>query len=98
MQELSIIALLLIAAIAIRKHYHEVLYHSDAERVLTSLIILITMISWEFVSVQNEVWLYPGPGTLGISFSGLPIELFLFYLVLPYFVFTIFELIHKEIH
>lgn len=96
MEELIIIILLLLAALMIRKKYHEVLYHSEKERLIISSIILISMISWELVSVHTQVWLYPGPGTLGIFFWGLPIELFAFYLVLPYFVFTVFELIHKK--
>ncbi len=97
MEEFIIIACLFLTAIVIRKHYHEVLYHSEKERLLVSSIILISMISWEFVSVHTRVWLYPGPGVIGIFFIGLPIELVTFYLVLPYFVFTIFELIHKKL-
>jgi len=84
-------------AVFIRIRFHETLYHSEKERVTISLIILISMIAWEFTSVHTNVWLYPGSGVIGIFFFGLPIELFLFYLVLPYFVFTIFELIHKKL-
>lgn len=97
MQELTIIIFILVAAVFIRRKYRETLYHSEKERVITSLAILTFMISWESISIHNNVWFFPGPGMIGIFIFDLPIELFLFYLILPYFVFSIFELIHKKV-
>ena len=86
----------LIVALAIKSKYREVLYHSEKERLVISLVILVVMVSWELFSTHAKIWLYPGPGMIGIFIFGLPIELFLFYLVLPYCVFTVFECIHKN--
>ena len=97
MEESIIVICLLITATFIKIKYRLVLYHSEKERILTSIIIFIIMISWELVSTRTAVWLYPGPGLIGVFVLGLPIELYLFYLVLPYFVFIVFELIHKKL-
>lgn len=97
MEELIIVICLLVAAIFMKIKYRLVLYHSEKERVLTSIIILIIMISWELVSKHRSVWLFPGPGMTGILLFGLPIDLWIFYLILPYSIFTVFELMHKKL-
>ena len=96
MEGLIILVCLFVAAIFMKIRYRPILYHSEKERVLVSLVILAVMISWELVSTRAAVWLYPGPGLLGVLILGLPVELYIFYLVLPYFAFTVFELIHKK--
>lgn len=96
MEELIILIFLLAASVALEAKYKLILYHSEKERVLTVLIILIIMIAEEQVARINKIWLFPGPGMTGIYVFGLPLDLYLFYIILPYFVFVVFELIHRE--
>lgn len=96
MQELIILIFLTVATIILKVKFKEKLYHSNKERILVTLIVLVVMISWEYFSTQNNIWQYPGTGMLGVYVLGLPIELYYFYIVLPYFVFLIFDLIHKR--
>ncbi|MEK7151355.1 MAG: lycopene cyclase domain-containing protein [Patescibacteria group bacterium] len=96
MQELIILICLTIATLVLKIKFKEKLYHSNSERIAVTLIILVIMIGWEYFSTQNNIWFYPGTGMLGIYVLGLPIELYYFYLILPYFVFLVFDLIHRR--
>jgi len=96
MEELIILIFLFAATIVLEIKYKLVLCHSKKERVWTTLVVLIIMIAEEQVARINEIWLFPGPGMMGIYIFGLPLDLYLFYVILPYFVFVVFELIHKK--
>ncbi|MBI1838916.1 MAG: hypothetical protein HYR95_01265 [Candidatus Colwellbacteria bacterium] len=96
MQELTILLSLLAATIFLKIKFREVLYHSQRERFAVTFIIMVIMISWERYSTTRQIWVYPGTGGIGIDLLGLPIELYIFYLVLPHFVFIIFDLVHKR--
>jgi len=96
MQELAILSFLLAATIFLKIKFKEVLYHSQKERISVALIIMVIMISWEHYSTTHQIWVYPGTDGIGVYLFGLPIELYLFYLLLPHFVFIIFDLVHKR--
>mgnify|MGYP001589292298 CR=1 FL=1 len=88
---------LAIVSLILKIVFKEVLYHTRKERIIINLIIFVTMMSWEVLSHILNVWIYPGPGMIGIYIYGLPLELFVFYLVLPDFVFTVYELIRHKL-
>lgn len=94
---MELIILICLAALAFILHvkFKDIVYHSQKERVFVSVIILVLMIGWEHYSVTHDLWLYPGPGLIGIFIWRLPIELYLFYIILPYFVFTVFDIVHR---
>ena len=96
MQELIILICLTMATLILKIKFKERLYHSNKERILVTLIVSFIMLSWEYFSTQHGIWLYPGNGLLGIYLFELPIELYYFYVILPYFVFIVFDLIHKR--
>lgn len=96
MEELIILIFLLAATVVLEIKYKLALYHSKRERIWVTLIVLIFMITEEQVARINNIWLFPGPGMSGIYIFGLPLDLYLFYIILPYFVFVVFELIHKQ--
>lgn len=96
MEELIILIFLLTATVVLERKYKLVLYHSKKERIWTTLIVLVVMIAEEQVARINNIWLFPGPGMTGVYIFGLPLDLYLFYIILPYFVFVVFELIHKK--
>jgi lycopene cyclase domain-containing protein len=95
MQELTILILLFLVSLLLKIKFKEVLYHTKKERFLITSIIFITMMSWEALSHVLNVWIYPGPGMIGVYFFELPLELYIFYFILPDFVFTVYELIRK---
>lgn len=92
--EIYFLIILLVAGLFIHIRYKEKLYNSWKERVLIHLIIFVTMMTWEFTSKFYGIWAYTKEGFIGWFPFGLPIELYLFYLILPYFGFTFYELLH----
>ncbi len=95
MEEMMILLALLLAAIFLQIKYRKILFHSWKERILTTSIVFLVMMSWEFYSKYKGTWLYPGPGMVGVYIFGLPLELYLFYIIAPYFAFTFYETIHS---
>ncbi|HCC06043.1 TPA: hypothetical protein DEP94_01620 [Candidatus Nomurabacteria bacterium] len=93
----EIYILIFIFSAILKSVYNEILYHSRKERLIINIVVFFTMMSWEFLSHTLNVWLFPGPGLLGINIFGLPIELYIGYIVLPDFVFTAYELIRNKL-
>ena len=97
MEEIIILSIILLFTIIQKIRFKEVLYHSFKERITITLIIFFVMMSWEFYSKSKEIWLFPGPGMIGVYILGLPLELYIFYLIFPYFVFVFYETMHIKL-
>jgi len=61
--------------------------------VVTNFILGVV---WDYFSVWLKIWEFPFKGTIGIRIGILPIEEFLFFLILPYFGITVFKLFEKK--
>jgi lycopene cyclase domain-containing protein len=96
MQEISILIAIFLITIFLKYKFKEGLYKTRKQRILINVLIFITMMSWEFLSHYLKIWLYPGKGMIGLYILGLPIEIYIFYIVLPDFVFTVYELIRMK--
>lgn len=96
MPEIYILIIIFIVTEFLKHKFKEKLYSTRRQRTLINAMIFVVMMAWEFLSHYLRVWLYPGPGMIGIYILGLPIELYIFYLVLPDFVFTVYELIRMK--
>ncbi len=97
MEEMIILIVIFLFTIIQKIKFKEILYHSFKERIIITLVIFVVMMSWEFYSKSKGIWLFPGPGMVGIYILGLPLELYLFYLIFPYFVFVFYETMHLKL-
>lgn len=59
--------------------------------------IFIFGMIWDYYAVSNQHWIFPGPGLIGTRIYGLPIEEFLFFLIVPYAAFTIYKFYDSRI-
>ena len=75
---------ILVVTILFEWKYNIHLYHSRKERLTVTLNIFIFGIIWDYYASYNKHWIFPGPGLIGIRLLGLPIEEFLFFLIVPY--------------
>ncbi len=73
------------------------LYHSMKERVIVTLNIFVVGMIWDYYAVSHSHWVFPGPGLIGIRIYGLPIEEFLFYLIAPYTILTMYKFYDKKL-
>ena len=64
--------------------YHIHLYHSRKERLLVVLNIFIFGVLWDYFAIYRHHWIFPGNGLVGVRILGLPVEEFLFFLIIPY--------------
>jgi len=97
MEYLIILLAILIVTITIEMKYHIHLYHSLKERIIVTLNIFVFGIIWDYYAVYRQHWVFPGPGLVGIRIYGLPIEEFLFFLILPYAAITMYKFYEKKI-
>ena len=97
MLEILLLIIIFLISTVLKLNFKEVLYHSKKERFTINIIIFVIMMSWETISRITGAWLFPGPGYIGIYIFELPLELYMFYIILPDFVFTVYELIRHTL-
>lgn len=61
------------------------------ERILITLNIFAFGMLWDYYATSQSHWTFPGPGLIGFRIYGLPIEEFLFFLIVPYAGFTMYK-------
>lgn len=86
-------ALALWLEIAFRVH----LYQSRKERILITLIFFVIGVAWDSISTINKTWIYPGNGLIGIWIGVLPLEEYLFSLIVPFWILTVYRVLEVKL-
>ncbi|MDP2789464.1 MAG: lycopene cyclase domain-containing protein [bacterium] len=97
MEYLLILCVIFLAALFIETHFRVHLYHSLKERIVVTLNIFVFGMAWDYFAVYRRHWIFPGDGLIGIRLWGLPIEEFLFFLIVPYFALVLYKFYDKKI-
>jgi lycopene cyclase domain-containing protein len=97
MTYLALLFICLLVGFLLQRRYKIHLYHSFKEELVFVLILLIIMIPMDIYAVAHGVWAFPGDGILGVHIFNLPIEEYLFVLVVPYFVLIMYKTILKKV-
>ena len=87
----------LLLALFLEHKYHVRIYHSRKERIIITLHFFIIGTVWDYYATWRGHWVFPGPGLLGIRIFGLPIEEFLFFLIMPFLSITAYKIMDKRI-
>jgi len=98
MEYLSILTVLFAITLFLEWHYKIHLYDSIWERIYCVLGFLFVGISWDSWAVHRETWTFSGHGLIGWTIAYLPIEEYLFMLILPYFVLTVYAVLKGLSH
>ena len=98
MSYLSILLIFLLLSVFFEWKFHIRLYHSFKERIVIVGLFFILGILWDFYAVSQGHWKFPGDGLLGIYFGILPLEEYLFFLIMPYFAVTFYKSLEKLFH
>ena len=85
----------LISAIVLHKTFKVKIFKSRKHGIATILTFFIIGTVWDYFATWRKHWIFPGNGLLGIRIFWLPIEEFLFILILCYFGLTIFRVYEK---
>ncbi len=90
-------ALLLVGSIMIplvRSFEDKVRFHKYLVPLFAGIFIMsLVFISWDVIFTRNGVWWFAHEYVLGIYLLGLPIEEWLFFVVIPYCVMFIYEVL-----
>lgn len=98
MQEeyLLILAICLALTIWLEYTYKIHLYKSKKARIIASSVFFVAGTLWDTFAALRGHWFW-GKGTLPYRIGLLPIEEYLLFLILPYFLLTIYKIIEKKL-
>ena len=77
--------------------FHIHLYQTRKERILITLIFFAIGVAWDSISTINKTWIYPGNGLVGIWIGVLPLEEYLFSLVVPFWILTFYKVLEAKL-
>ena len=93
---LIILIVLLIVALVLEKTHRIHLYHNRKERLeITGLFFIIGVI-WDTFAIWRGHWVFPAGNNLGIVIGLMPLEEYLFALIVPYFIITIYKIMDSK--
>ena len=89
---ISLLAVTLIIEKANKIH----LYKNRRERLEIISLFFIIGVIWDSFAIWRGHWIFPASGNIGITIGLMPIEEYLFILIIPYTVLTIYKLIDSR--
>jgi len=97
MEYLIILLALLAITIFLEWFYKVELYHSRKERLIITGLFFIIGILWDTFAIARGHWEFPGKGLLGIQIGLMPLEEYVFILIIPFFILTVYKVLDKRI-
>ena len=94
---ITLLSVCLIIGIILQYKLKIHLYHSFKEEMYFTITLLAILIPMDIYSVYKDVWQFPGDGIIGIKIISLPIEEYLFVIIVSYFILIIYKAIDKKI-
>lgn len=93
----TILAFTFFVALFIQKKNHIHLFNSAKARFLFISFFFIFGTLWDTITIYRGGWIIPVEKTLGITIGLMPLEDYLFMLIGPYLVITIYKLIDNKL-
>ncbi len=94
---LGILLVFLFVTLYVEKHYRLRLYDNRLERLIVTIFFFVISIGWDALGTVRSHWAYRGGNNSEIYFGPLPIEEYLFAIIVPYFIITMYVLLRKKI-
>jgi lycopene cyclase domain-containing protein len=86
--------ILLVIALLLEYIYHEHLFKHLAVRLMWVFLFFILGLTWDIYGLYFRNWVFTGKGILGLYVWIVPIEDFLWLLIVPYFCLTVYKTFH----
>jgi lycopene cyclase domain-containing protein len=93
---LIILIVLLLVALVLEKTYHIHLYHNRKERLEITGLFFVIGVVWDTFAIWRGHWVFPSGNNIGIVIGLMPLEEYLFALIIPYFILTIYKIIDSK--
>lgn len=98
MEYISILSFLLLLTIFLEWKYKVHLYHSAKERFIIVGVFFIVGAVWDYFAITRGHWNFPTSGNSGIFIGPIPLEEYIFFLVIPYWVITTYKVLERKLH
>ncbi len=98
MEYLLILLLFLAVALCLEWKYRIHLYHSRKERIIIPFFFFLVGSAWDSLAVLRGHWSFSGRGLVGVTLGALPLEEYLFMLIIPFFILTSYKVLEKKFH
>jgi lycopene cyclase domain-containing protein len=93
---LLILIILLTITLILEKTNHIHLYRNRKERLEVIGLFFIVGVLWDTFAIWRGHWVFPPEKSLGIVIGLMPLEEYLFILIIPYFILTIYKIIDSK--
>lgn len=97
MEYLIILLVFFLVTLFLEFKFHVKLYKNRLERIVIPLIFLFIGTLWDSFAIIRGHWSFQGDGLIGLTIGVMPIEEYLFCLVVPYFIMTSYKVLKKEL-
>ncbi len=87
---------MLLVTIVLQLKFKIKLYNSWKERIIIPLVFFVIGMAWDSFAIYREHWSFKGSGLTGIKIWLLPIEEYLFAIIIPYFIITLYKVLNKK--
>ena len=95
--EYLIILTLLFVSTFLLQNFFKVRIYKDLKQVgLAVFIYLVVGVCWDTFAIWRGHWIFPDDKILGPKIGLMPIEEYLFILILPYFILTVYQILNKK--
>ena len=96
LEYLIILLLIFFITLFLEKKNHIHLYNSKSERFEIVGFFFLFGVIWDTFAIFRGHWFFPLKKTLGITIGLMPLEEYLFILIIPYFIITIYKLLDSK--
>lgn len=81
----------LLVAFVLEHTHHVHLYHNRKERLEMVGFFFVLGVAWDSFAIWRGHWAFPEGNNLGLTIGFMPLEEYLFMLIIPYFILTIYK-------
>lgn len=93
MSYLAILLFLFLVFLFLEILFHVHLYNTRIERIVIPVFFFIIGVVWDSYAVINGHWYFDTSNLSGLTIWWLPIEEYLFFIVIPYFILTAYKVL-----
>lgn len=91
-----ILIILFLVALFFQRKYKLIVYKNQKQAISVITTFFLLGVIWDYIGVYRGHWIFPGNGLIGPRIAGLPIEEFLFFLIIPYVSLVIFKYLEAK--
>ena len=96
MEYIFILLTLALLTASVQYFYKIRIYSSFSQMIFAVIIYLVVGISWDTYAIWQGHWIFPSDKILGPKIGLMPVEEYLFMLIIPYFILTVYNFLKRN--